>query len=83
MNAGLLAIGLTIVLYFLWRTSRQKGKLVGIKSIRRNSKIAVLGRLSRGKLLRKLAAQARRDYPGQSEEWYWKRANEQLKRYRG
>ena len=45
--------------------------------------IAVLGRPRRGKLLRDLAAQARTDYPGQSEEWYWRKAQRDLKRYRG
>lgn len=48
-----------------------------------NRKIAVLGRPSRGKLLMKLAAQARIDYPGQSEAWYWRKAQQDLKRYRG
>jgi hypothetical protein len=46
-------------------------------------KVAVLGRPNKGKLLRRLAAKARRDYPGQTEAWYWRKAQEDLKRYRG
>ncbi len=70
---ALLLIGLLIIAS---KFSRKR------KNIKKLTCIAVLGRPWRGKLLRDLAAKARSEYPGQSEQWYWRKAQSDLKRYR-
>ena len=68
-----------IVGLFLWlfRSGRSAPALSSPR------KIAVLGRPSRGKLLRKTASRLRRDYPGQTEDWYWQKAQDIVRRSRG
>lgn len=46
-------------------------------------RVAVLGRPRRGKLLRRTAAKLRREYPGQTEDWYWNKAQDIIQRHRG
>ncbi|AFY67168.1 hypothetical protein [Geitlerinema sp. PCC 7407] len=73
---GAIAVIVSLFLWLLWlgRSPSSPG---------RSRKIAVLGRPSRGKLLRKTASRLRRDYPGQTEDWYWQKAQDIVRRSRG
>lgn len=73
---GAIAVIVSLFLWLLWlrRSPSSPGS---------PRKIAVLGRPSRGKLLRKTASRLRRDYPGQTEDWYWQKAQDIVRRSRG
>lgn len=54
----------TLLILFVWYYEKNKIKLVKSTS------------LSKGKTLRKIAAQLRQDHPGKSESWVWMKANQ-------
>jgi len=75
MAVLLITIAAIISLFLFLRKQYQPPQAPG--------RVAVLGRPSRGKLLRKTASRLRREYPGQTEDWYWRKAQDIVQRHRG